>query len=53
MKGLILGSLSIFLLSATILPNVKAEGVGSTSKKNSIANDGISKILIAPRLREK
>jgi hypothetical protein len=47
MKGLILGSLSIFLLSATILPNVKAEGVGSTSKKNSIANDGISRILTA------
>lgn len=47
MKRLILSSLSILLLSATILPTVKAEGVGGTGKKKPIANDGISQILIA------
>jgi hypothetical protein len=47
MKRLILSSLSILLLSATILPTVKAEGVGGTGKKKPIANDGISQILVA------
>jgi hypothetical protein len=47
MKRLILSSLSILLLSATILPTVRAEGVDGTGKKNLTTNDGISRILIA------
>jgi hypothetical protein len=60
MKRLIFSSLSILLLSAAILPTVKAEVVGSsgnkvteqgTGKKNLTANDGISQILIAQNQR--
>ncbi len=60
MKRLILSSLSILLLSAAILPTVKAKVVGSssnkviqqgTSKKNLTANNGISQILIAQNQR--